>query len=343
MPESRVLERDMDASRGRSQRRAFTLVELLVVIAIIGILVALLLPAVQAARQAARRSQCLNNLKQLGIALHNAHGTHGKFPDGSVGRTPDSAACNYGGFAAGEAPNRVAFFIHLFPFLEEGSIYEAYDFSAFFLEYTQNADSITSVSQPTLTCPSDEPHVCYQCDGGQGQDVKGNYGLNWGPGTFGCQNYDGDCTDIAKPCRFHFAPFHLEYGAKMAHITDGTSKTLVMMEMLQAPAPLGVLLDRRGRIWNDDSGCYQVMTMNTPNSSAPDVGRCNPDNESVGMPCIDAGAGRNHHLAARSRHPGGVHVARCDASAGFVSDGVDRNAWQAMSTQSGGEIYESPF
>ena len=235
----------MTASRNDSQGRAFTLVELLVVIAIIGLLVALLLPAVQAAREAARRSQCLNNMKQSGIALHNALGTYGKFPDGSVGRNPDSTACNYGGFAAGTAPNRVPFFIRLFPFLEEGRIYEAYDFTVFFLKYTQDANSITSVSQPTLTCPSDEPNVCYQCDGGRGQDVKGNYGLNWGPGKFGCQNYDGDCTGIAKPCRFHFAPFHLEYGAKMKQISDGASKTLAMMEMLQAPSPLGGLLSWR--------------------------------------------------------------------------------------------------
>ncbi len=324
-----------------NRNRAFTLVELLVVIAIIGILVALLLPAVQSAREAARRTQCQNNMKQLGLALLNYETVHGQFPDGSVGRNPDSPNCDYGGFPPGKAPNRVAFFIRLFPYLEEGSVYAGYDFDVFFLQYTQDANSITSVPQPTLTCPSDEPQVCYQCDGGRGQDVKGNYGLNWGPGSFGCQNNAGDCSAVARPwCRFHFAPFHLEYGAKLAQITDGTSKTLAMLEMLQAPAPLGVTLDRRGRIWNDDSGCYQVMTLNTPNSSAPDVGACNPANAAVAMPCLNVSTGRDHHLAARSRHPGGVHASLCDGSARFVSDSVDLITWRGMSTINGSEVPE---
>ena len=332
---------------------AFTLVELLVVIAIIGVLVALLLPAVQAAREAARRNQCLNNMKQLGIALQNYHDTFRRFPEGSIGRNPDSTSCNYGGFT-GTPPTRTPFFIKLFPFLEQKAAYSQYDFSPkgkpqhFFVEYTRNPDSPFNLSWPTLTCPSDDPQVCYGCDGAQALDFKGSYGLNWGAGTFGCQYYDGDCSSVVTRgdsiCKFHFAPYHLEYGARLTEITDGTSNTLGMMEMLQSPSPQGQFpVDRRGRIWNDDSGCYQVMTKNTPNSSAPDVGRCNPKNAAFDMPCLDTSTGRNHHMAARSQHPSGVQVMMCDASAHFVSDDVDLDSWQSMSSHQGEEVFESPF
>jgi prepilin-type N-terminal cleavage/methylation domain-containing protein len=95
----------MEAMTVHRRPRGFTLVELLVVIAIIGVLVALLLPAVQAAREAARRNQCLNNIKQLGIALQNYHDTFGRFPEGSIGRNPKDPSCNYSGFT-GTPPTR---------------------------------------------------------------------------------------------------------------------------------------------------------------------------------------------------------------------------------------------
>lgn len=100
----------------RSSRRAFTLVELLVVIAIIGILVGLLLPAVQAAREAARRMQCQNNLKQMGLALHNYHDTYNSFPGGT---TINGPCCG--------TPAQMTWAIAILPFIEQSSIYNQYD------------------------------------------------------------------------------------------------------------------------------------------------------------------------------------------------------------------------
>ena len=109
----------------RLNRSGFTLVELLVVIAIIGILIALLLPAVQAAREAARRSQCANNLKQLGVALHQYHSSHGVFPLGVINSTVlDTSTPELRSWP------RLTWAIHLYPFLEQLAAYEAFDFHA---------------------------------------------------------------------------------------------------------------------------------------------------------------------------------------------------------------------
>jgi len=137
------------------RRRAFTLVELLVVIAIIGILIALLLPAVQAAREAARRSQCTNNLKQIGLALHNYHDTHKSFCPGWMIDTP-----------AGGRPSGYGFAVFLMPFMEQQTLYDALDPQRYNLWTTaHNTDPTLGPLQDLLQtqvmgmrCPSDNSH-----------------------------------------------------------------------------------------------------------------------------------------------------------------------------------------
>src|SRR5262245_56958626 len=103
-------------------RRGFTLIELLVVIAIIGILVSLLLPAVQQAREAARRTQCRNNLKQLGLALHNYHDVGQQFPPGSVNEGSPAGGTAYG------RPPRTTYVVHILPYLDQAPVYNNVDF-----------------------------------------------------------------------------------------------------------------------------------------------------------------------------------------------------------------------
>ena len=257
--------------RRGSALAGFTLVELLVVIAIIGILVALLLPAVQAAREAARRTACKNNFRQLGIAMQNFHDVNKAFPIGGRGVNPATADYQSGG------PPRTPFCIFLFPYLEETNKYELYDFD--FNAIGQTQGTVMGERLDIWTCPSDEPQLATSCGGGALIETKGNYGVNWGTDTF----YRPKPNDVLWPVLR--SPFWIEFGASIRQITDGTTKTLAMMEMVQAPSESGTPCDRRGRIWNEDSSCYQIMTRFGPNSNAQDNGWC-VDRPEIGLPCI---------------------------------------------------------
>lgn len=293
--------------------RGFTLVELLVVIAIIGVLVALLLPAVQAAREAARRSQCSNNLKQLGLALHNYHDTHLRFPPGSIN-------VNVGG-----ADFRTPFARFLLPFIEQGARSDLYDDRVSWYQQHTDVKRQVFAHLPSWSCPSDTSVLCPEGH----QDYKGNYGVNWGEGSF-------------LEDRVREGVFFRNVSYRFADITDGTSNTMAMMEMLQAPEPGTDPTDQRGRIWNDDSPCYQISTTIEPNSRAEDmVGRCE-NNPLQGLPCQTGIAREHRYIGSRSRHPGGVQVMLCDGSVRFVSETIELEVWRSASSRADGEVVQLP-
>jgi len=287
------------------------LIELLVVIAIIAVLIALLLPAVQSAREAARRIQCTNNLKQLGLALHNYHDVHGRFAPGSI---------------QVDLPNgysyRQPFITSLLPFMEQGNLTNSFNFNLSFQENQNNTTRAARVN--VFDCPSDQ-QVVFVNNGGTVTDVKGNYGVNWGQNTY---------KDQVLP-----APFALNYGASMAEITDGTSLTLLLSEVIQTPHPPGQpvsVIDRRGRVWSDQPSSHQVSTRLGPNSQVPDYGACWPEPKA---PCNrNTGDGPNHYLASRSLHPGGVNALFGDGSVHFVKDSISLASWRALSSRAGGEV-----
>ncbi len=304
----------------RRAKSGFTLIELLVVITIIGILIGLLLPAIGAVREAARQAKCRNNLKQLGLAMHGYHEAHESFPPGAVGVNPTTGA--YGGFI------RTPFIAYMLPHLGENTRFELYDFN---IHWWQQGDFIQRISnyQSTWQCPSGEARVMWRAYGDKAWDAKSSYGLNWGQGTY---------MDQVQQ-----APFYIGYGARITDVHDGATHTLAMMEMLQAPSLPGNPVDRRGRIWNDDSACYQISTKETPNSSAPDNGVC-VNRPELDMPCIHSSGWlkHDHSLVARSRHPGGVNVLLCDGSIHFVADSIKLYVWQAVSSADGGETENLP-
>ena len=311
-------------------KRGFTLVELLVVIAIIGVLVALLLPAVQAAREAARRSQCSNNLRQVGVGLQNYEYSKKKLP-------PGARTAWYGTWQT-----------YLLPFIEqrqladmyayhpdEGTLYDdAYKYDEVHPSHKPPTRNLEVVKNriATLTCPSDEPQV----------DSRGitchNYVAN-----FGNTNHVG--TDYRAPgnpayVKYMGSPFigDDESNAKHNHIvtfreiTDGLSNTLMASETVQ-----GRDGDLRGLTWWGWGAAFEAFS--SPNSTAPDVmqnpGSCNTVQPNP--PCVAQTPGETFRAAARSRHPQGVNVVLCDASVHFVSDDIELATWRALSTTQGDE------
>lgn len=320
----------------RKIRRAFTLVELLVVIAIIGILVALLLPAVQAAREAARRMSCGNNLKQVGLAMHNYHDTYGKLP-GGVG----AFGCCWGTWQ-----------VRVFPFMEQGNLSGLYlnsdghDGTGPRYGGGTNITRVTSQRLPTLTCPSDTKNAPI----GNPPITNHNYGVNYGNTSFFQETLNG--------IPFRGAPFHAYTGAAafgddgpstaaiaatwtrvygkpvdMAEITDGTSNTLMMAEVIQGKGN-----DLRGFSWW--GGASGFVTFLAPNSNQADVvvgGICNVP--LTKRPCTTTGTNSAPRMmAARSLHPGGIQVNFCDGHVQFISNTINFNVWQALGTSQGSEV-----
>jgi prepilin-type N-terminal cleavage/methylation domain-containing protein len=295
--------------------RAFTLVELLVVIAIIAVLIGLLLPAVQSAREAARRSSCTNNVKQLGLAMHSYHAAKKRLPPG-----------NQSYLSATNTTVKSPTVVFVLPFIEEGGRAALYDFKKSWQAQLNVVGQVISLYQ----CPSDTSQVMDSAQA-QGGDRKGSYGVNWGKITFGTQFNDTNAK----------APFAPDYGAKFSEITDGTSKTLMLMEMIQAPSQAGQPIDRRARIWNATGGTYQISTRVTPNSQDDDVSVC-ADRPEAGLPCTNSSTESTYSLASRSKHPAGVAVAMCDGSVRFVADTIDLPTWKAASSINQGERESLP-
>jgi len=352
----------------RNSRRGFTLIELLVVIAIIGVLIALLLPAVQAAREAARRSQCTNNLKQIGLALHNYHGVHNSFPMGSS-RAPQalnpSQMAWWGDWSAHSM---------LLPFLEQQPLYNAANFSVTALGHDPAGLMNATVVNTRLSgflCPS---------DGNAGRNYTNSYYASAGTTTH--RHHHIDFTGV-------FAR-NVSYG--LADITDGTSNTIAFSEGLIASttggrtrahsvvnvttlqpgdharwldvttlvpvgtAPPGPQLagflqscvdalrnpsngsnikNNKGERWAwGEAGMTMFHTIVPPNSNQYSFAACR--NDCAG--CSPDGAIFSN---AQSNHSGGVNIMMGDGSVRFAKDTIAWRTWWSLGTKAGGETVSS--
>lgn len=323
-----------------NSRRAFTLIELLVVIAIIAVLVGLLLPAVQKVRAAAARIKCQNNLKQIGLALHNHEGTKGVFPSAYWRKTWAVDPTNPKGHFRWSA------LAQLTPYLEQSNVYNALDLSVPLygggslqpevIPFPQNRVPLASIV-PTFLCPSDDFRSVIEGQGPSnyvacvGSNANGD--ALTGNGMFYGENLDV----VTRP------------GATFSSVTDGLSNTVAFAESLLGAggtAPAGatdvrlyykdvnalsqancdastVLVTDRGALWADgafNDGLYN--NVRPPNSPLMDcVQHSNPA-----------------WKAARSKHEGGVNTVFGDGSVHFITDSIALAVWQALGSRNGGEV-----
>ena len=336
---------------------AFTLVELLVVIAVIGILVALLLPAVQAAREAARRTQCSNNLHQIGIAMHNYHGVNGRFP---IGQFDWMSSWGWEGRFQGSGTSMMGhtYFVQLLPYVEKSQLWEVYrplmdipnhasgvlNFGGM-REWRNHVEEELKTVVPTFVCPTDFGPPRVKVPGAADLiGFTGNYIMCAGSTTFGARGWSSD-----RFWRMN-GIFYIYSSTRMRDILDGMSNTLLAGETIVIKESVDTSIgggtygeaqnpdrfDARGAYYWGVWGGALFSSFWPPNTSTPDRLDSPPlCLDTLATPCINSGDMANY---TRSRHDGGVYVSMADGSVRFVSDSIDRFIFQALGSRNGGEV-----
>lgn len=332
-----------------SSRSGFTLIELLVVIAIIGILVSLLLPAVQSARASARRIQCTNNLKQLGLALHNHEDVHREFPSGVIRQKWDQQPT----WSAGHWAWGV--FANLMPYIEQNNLHDQIHLDKpllgappTFAILTEHRDLVNKTVSLYL-CPSDFETVL------DDRYRPVNYVGCLGTGVATPTQAAGTVIDAD-------GVFYANSRTKPRDITDGLSNTIAFSETTIGPGRPGsdgyvssAPPTNPEDVWSalmpwehsaiSESACdgataFGVTRGNSWAATSHLSGLFNtylPPN-SDRSDCMIHFSFRPGWVAARSRHPGGVNVALTDGSVRFVGDPIDLSLWRSLSTRDGGEV-----
>ncbi len=331
-------------------RRGFTLIELLVVIAIIAVLIALLLPAVQVARETARRLQCINNLRQLGLAMHNYHQALDTLPFGDL----TYSWCDFSSNAM------------LLPYLEQGSLYNAINFAAQLLPANPGCLQNTTVQYATvgvMSCPSDgldrltsaTGHSNYAPNAGSDPAIYSRTTSPW-VGPFPVVSIGSIDVDLRHVVNFRSITDGLGQTAAYSERVKGIGNVLVAQPS-DAVKPSSALYQGQASwaaggpqtFWqNCNAGGARLglaaMNQFLPSGSAWYSGHASCTSYTHVMPpdtwsCeYDTGYQPNGAMTASSRHAGGVNVLFCDGGVRFVKSTISPPTWWALGSMAGGEI-----
>ncbi|AMV19747.1 DUF1559 domain-containing protein [Planctomyces sp. SH-PL14] len=326
--------------RGRSS--GFTLIELLVVIAIIAVLVAILLPAVQQAREAARRSQCQNNLKQLGIALHSYHETHFIFPFSSM---------NPGSCISVAAPNTVNSPVRnargwtmLLPYIDQGALYNQYDHSSPASNHVRTGspavltgtavgtnDKVVSVSLPAFLCPSDPGDRFYRSTTSADYSIasSGANAAYLGAKTsyeFNVVGTSSNCTDWMNVASTSRRMFGINSSARIGDVKDGMSNSVAVCE---------TTLDIRDGV-TGTWGYAKWVGQGVDLARAANIN--NWDCCAWTPPITQIPLRLGTWSAPGSVHAGGMNVLMGDGAVRFLTENLDNTARGRLGTISDGQL-----
>lgn len=305
-------------------RRGFTLIEVLLVVAILGILVALLLPAIQAAREAARRSACINNLKQIGLAIQNYESADGAFPPGA----------KWGRLAPPDKRKRHgSALVHVLPYLERQNLYDAFDFSKKSIDgmaFPGTDRPIGATRIDLYECPSDD-HGDYNSE-----IALHNYSASNGP-TEVFFNASCNCDHPWKGLAM--APIDSVEGyagaftrtgfqTQIREVTDGLSNTIFFGEVrvgCSVHAQAGWAKTNNGNGY-----CTTLIPINYDTCNPEAVDPCH-------RPCT-----WNTEVGFKSAHPGGANILFGDGSVHFLTDEIDHQAYQYLGAKADGAVLDMP-
>ena len=287
-------------------RRGFTLVELLVVIAIIGILVALLLPAIQAAREAARRAECVNNLKQIALALQNYHDTFSRFPPGRMG-------CD-GACSPANGPSTSGF-VMILPYMELQALYDQFG------EFSPGVpgslpESVLNTRPEAFVCPSSVMKKSYTAGG-----------KKWATSTYAlCAGHYGPTYGISGQTKWlNSGIFRYRDPVTMADCLDGTSNIIIAGEVIDGHRP--------GHTNSWATAGRHVDSLRTTDNPVNTPYQQGVTFSNYGNPC---------NGAFGSRHPGGANFACVDGSVHFISEDINLSLYRLLGQRSSGKAKEIP-